>query len=96
MTTEHGSHPHDQDAAAVDEAGLVSKVYLDALRLAAENDTTPSNILFEMRLDSEQKGETRTVAVIDRAINLVTLDKSMDTHRIVRTPKERPGSEIDH
>ena len=81
MPIRHGSSRYDPAAPAVNQAGLISQIYLDALRLAGENDTTPSNILFELRLSSMQHDDDKTVAVLDRAINLMTLDKAMEEHR---------------
>ncbi len=95
MQINHGSTRYDPAAAAVNEAGLISQVYLDALRLAAENATSPSNILFEMRLASVEKGDDNTVAVLDRAINMMTLDKAMDQERAIARRRSRPGTIVE-
>ncbi len=89
MQINHGSTRYDPAAMAVNQAGLISQVYLDALRLAAENATSPSNILFEMRLSSVEKGDRKTVEVLDRAINIMTLDKAMNAERAVRRQSRR-------
>lgn len=81
MPIRHGSSRYNPDAPTVNEAGLVSQLYLDALRLARENDTTPSNILFELRLASVHHNDGKTVTILDRAINLMTLDKAVDSQR---------------
>jgi hypothetical protein len=89
MQINHGSTRYDPAAVAVNRAGLISQVYLDALRLAAENATSPSNILFEMRLASVEKGDGKTVEVLDGAINIVTLDKAMNAERDARRQARR-------
>jgi hypothetical protein len=81
MPIRHGSSRYNPAAPTVNEAGLVSQIYLDALRLAQENGTTASNIMFELRLASLQHNDEKTVAVLDRAINLMTLDKALDAER---------------
>ena len=92
MQINHGSTRYDPAAVAVNQAGLIAQVYLDALRLAAENATSPSNILFEMRLASLEKCDLKTVAVLDRAINMVTLDKALDEQRAVTRSRSRRGA----
>lgn len=95
MPIHHGSTRYDPAALAVNQAGLISQVYLDALRLAAENATSPANILFEMRLASVEKGDGRTVAVLDRAINMMTLDKALDEQRADARRRPRRNSIVD-
>ena len=95
MQINHGSTRYDPAAVAVNQAGLISQVYLDALRLAAENATSPSNILFDMRLASVEKGDGNTVAVLDRAINMMTLDKAMDEQRATARRQSRRGTVVE-
>lgn len=91
MPIRHGSSRYNPAAPAVNEAGLVSQIYIDALRLARENGTTPSNILFELRLASIQHDDGKTVAVLDRAIALMTLDKALETQRSDARSERRRG-----
>ena len=95
MPTRHGSSRYNPAAPAVNEAGLVSQIYLDAVRLAQENGTTPSNILFELRLASIQHDDEKTVTVLDRAINLMTLDKALDEQRSDAQSERRRSRRVD-
>jgi hypothetical protein len=95
MPIRHGSSRYDPAAPAANEAGLVSQIYLDARRLARENGTTPSNILFELRLASIAHDDEKTVAVLDRAINLMTLDKALDEQRSEARSERRRSRPLD-
>ena len=95
MKINHGSTRYDPAALAVNEAGLISQVYLDALQLATKNATSPSNIMFEMRLASVEQGDGRTVTVLDRAINMMTLDKALDEQRIAARSRSRRNTIVD-